>query len=59
MVAAAAEAFDKMAYSEQQEPITDEDRVNAAQAYAALDTAVQLRHKKFWFKINRYLLHRI
>jgi len=50
-------SFDKALYSKEQ--ITDNDRAYVANAYKVCDTYAQLNSKKFWFNLNRYLLHRI
>ena len=49
--------FDKALYSKEQ--ITDNDRAYIAKAYQICDAYAMSRSKKFWFNLNRYLLHRI
>jgi len=50
-------SFDKALYSK--EKLTDNDRAYIAKAYQTCDGYAIRNSKKFWFNLNRYLLHRI
>ncbi|MBQ2704394.1 MAG: transglutaminase domain-containing protein [Clostridia bacterium] len=49
--------FDKVLYSKEQ--LSDNDRAYIAKAYQLCDAYAIRNSKKFWFNLNRYLLHRI
>lgn len=50
-------SFDKALYSKEKQ--TDNDRAYIAKAYQICDAYAIRNSKKFWFNLNRYLLHRI
>lgn len=50
-------SFDKALYS--QEKLTDNDRAYIAKAYQICDAYAIRNSKRFWFNLNRYLLHRM
>ncbi len=50
-------SFDKALYSNEQ--MTDDDRAYITTAYKLCDAYAITHSKRFWFNLNRYLLHRM